>query len=130
MDAYKIDIQGFIKKKLSELGPVKLQFSANLVKPIEETKVSCHARSTAKVLLTELDDNDHYSMVDQIVSTRQIFCSSGSGFIVSSLEHLDVKINLYKPIRGSSHLATPMLFKNNSFLLKLKTRINFASFMQ
>ena len=61
-------------------------------------------------------------MVDRMVSTLQNFCSSGSGFIVSSLEHLDFSINLFKPIRGSSYLATPMLFKNNNFLLNIKNK--------
>ena len=41
MGVYKVDIHGFIQKNLSELEPIKLQFSAfaNLVKPIEETNI-------------------------------------------------------------------------------------------
>ena len=117
MDLFKVDIQAFIKKKLSELEPIKLQLSAFafLVKPIEETKVSCHGSSNAKAIVTEFDVSDYYSMVDQMVSTLQVFCSSGSGFIVSPLEHLVMNINLYKPIRGSSYLATLQIFFDNDF---------------
>ena len=100
MDEYKVDVQCFSKKKLSELGPINFQFSAfaDLIGPIVEIKVSCHASSNAKAIITELDDSDFYSLADQMVSTLQVFSSSGSGFIGSSLEHLDIDINLYKPI--------------------------------
>ena len=58
VEEYKVDIQCFILKKLSELGPIKLQFLAfaDLIKPIEGTKISCHARSNAKDTITELVD--------------------------------------------------------------------------
>ena len=112
MDDYKNDIQTFTKSKFFEHGPIKLNFSvfAKVLKPIEENQTLCHASSNAKALLTELDDIDYCSKVDQMVSTLQIFCSSGSGFIVSSLDHLDININLYKPIKGSSYVPTPAVF--------------------
>ena len=112
------------KNKSFEHGPIKLQFSvfAKLLKPIEELQTSCHASSNAKALITELDDIEYFSMVDQLVSTLQIFCSSGSGFIVSSLDHLDIDINLYKLIKGSSYVPTPAVFESNNFLLNIQSK--------
>ena len=78
MELNKSNIQLFVKEKCKEFGPIKVQFStfAHLIKPIEEKKVSCHASSFAKPFLSFLDDDDFYEMVDQMVSTLQIFCSS------------------------------------------------------
>ena len=124
MQSCKDDIQKFLQTKVMELGPIKVQFSvfANLLKPIDETKVSCHASSYAKPVITQMDDNNYYSMIDQMVSTIQIFCSSRSGFIVASLAHLDININLFKLIKGSSFIPTPEVFRNNNFLLKIHNR--------
>ena len=117
MQSYKDDLQKFLQTKVMELGRIKVQFSvfATLLKPIDETKVSCHASSYAKPVITQMDDNDYYSMVNQMVSTIQMFCSSGSGFIVASLAHLDINNNLFKPIKGSSFLPTPEVFRNKIF---------------
>ena len=70
----KDDIQKILQTKVMELGPIKVQFSvfANLLKPIDGTKVSCHACSYAKPGITQMDDNDYYSLVDQMVSTVQM----------------------------------------------------------
>ena len=119
MESFRNQIQAFPEAKVVEHGPFKVQFSvfANLSKPIDETKVSCHANSYTKPVLFLLTDNDYIEMVDQIVSTLQVFCSTGSVFIIESLEHLDININQYKPIRGSSYIPTPAIFNNNKFLL-------------
>ena len=124
MQSCKDDIQKFLQTKVMELGPIKLQFSVfvNLLMPIDETKVSCLASSDAKPVITQMDDNDYYSMIDQMVSTIQIFCSSGSGFIVPSLAHLDINFNLFKPNKGSSFIPTPEVFRNKSFLLNIHNR--------
>ena len=124
MEVYKNDIQTFTKSKIYEPGPIKLHFSvfAKLLKPIDEIQASCHASSNAKALITELDDIEYNSMVDQMVSKLQIFCSSGRGFIVSSLDHLDISINLHKLIKGSSYVPTSAVFESNNFLLNIQNK--------
>ena len=57
-----------------------------------------------------------------MVSTLQVFCNSGSGFVIESLEHLDVNINKFKPIKRSTYLPTPALFENNHFLLNIHNK--------
>ena len=52
-----------------------------------------------------------------MVSTLQVFCSSGSGFIVESIKHLDFNISKYKPVKGSSYIPTSLVFSRNHFLL-------------
>ena len=90
MESFRNQIQAFPEAKVVEHGPFKMKFSvfANWSKPIDETKVSCHANSYTKPILFLLTVNDYLEMVDQIVSTLQVFCSTGSGFIIESLEHL------------------------------------------
>ena len=90
--------------------------------PLGETKVSCHASSFSKTVLLSLSNDDYFEMVDQMVSTLQVFCSSGSGFIIESLDHLDININRYKPIKGSSFVPTPPKFLNNHFLLNIQNK--------
>ena len=96
MDSLKKEIQSFLINKIIESGPLKIQFSvfASLMKPIDETKVSCHASSHSKVALISLNDDDFFQMVDEMVRTLQISCSSGSGFIIESLQHVDINISI------------------------------------
>ena len=124
IESFRNQIQAFLEAKIVEHGPLTVQFSgfANLSKPIAVTKVSCHANGYTKPVLFLLTDNDYLEMVDQIVSTLQVFCSTGSGFIIESLEPLDIKINQYKPIRGSSYVPTPAIFKNKIFLLNIQNK--------
>ena len=97
-----------------------MQFSvfAKLRKPSDETKVSCHASSYSKPVISFLPDDDYFEMVDQIA----VFCSSGSGFIIESLERLDINMNLYKPIKRSRYIATPCFLKNNNFLFNIQNK--------
>ena len=59
-----------------------------------------------------------FEMVDQKVGTLQVICSSGNGFIIESLQHLDINFNVYKPIKRSSYIPTPASYRCNHFLLK------------
>ena len=93
-----------------------------MIKPLDETKVSCHASSFSKTVLLSLSNDDYFEMVDQMVSTLQLFCSSGSGFIIESLDQLGININRYKPIKGSSFVPTPPKFLNNPFLLNIQNK--------
>ena len=62
LENYREDFQKFLQKKILENDSIKIQFSVfvNLQKPLDETKVSYHASSYAKPVITQLDDNDYY----------------------------------------------------------------------
>ena len=66
-------------------------------------------------------------MVDQMKNSIQIFSTSGSGFVVQKVDHLDININKFKPIRGSSYIATPSALVGNKFLLNIRNNDNKCS---
>ena len=59
-------------------------------------------------------------MVDQMNNSIQIFSTGGSGFVVQKIDHLDININKFKPIRRSSYIATPAALVENNFLLNFQ----------
>ena len=46
------------------------------------------------------------------------------GFVVQKIDHLDININKFKPIRGSSYIATPSALVGNNFLLNIRNNDN------
>ena len=91
-----------------------------MLKPTDDTKVGCHSNTKSKVLTTELSDDEIFEMVDQMNNSIQIFSTGGSGFVVQKIDHLDININKFKPIRGSSYIATPSALVGNHFLLNIR----------
>ena len=94
-----------------------------MIIPIDDKTVSCHASSFSKNVSLTLSEEDYFEMFGQMISTLQVFCSSGSGFIIESLEHLDININRYKPVNGSKHLSFPGTFEKNHFLLEQRSNV-------
>ena len=93
-----------MRNRIAELGPLKIQLSVfvQMLKPTDDTKVGCHANIKSKILTTELSDDEFFEMVDQMNNSIHIFSTGGNGFVVQRIDHLDVNINNFKPIRGSS----------------------------
>ena len=120
------DLKLFMRNKIAELGPLKIQLSVfvQMLKPTDDTKVDCHANTKTKVLTTEPSDDEIFEMVDQINNSIQIFSTGGSGFVVQKIDHLDININKFKPIRGSSYIATPAALVGNNFLLNIRNNDN------
>ena len=116
------DLKLFVRNKTAELGHLKIQLSVfvQMLKPTDDTKVGCHANTKLKVLTTEISDDEIFEMVDQMNNSIQIFSAGGSGFVVQKIDHLDIKINKFKPIRGSSYIATPSALFGNHFLLNIR----------
>ena len=91
------DLKLFVRNKIAELGPLKIQFSvfAQMLKPTDDTKAGCHANTKSKFLTTELSDDEIFEMVDQMNNSIQIFSTGGSGFVVQKIYHLDININKF-----------------------------------
>ena len=95
-----------------------------MLKPKDNTKVGCHANTKSKTLTTELSDVEIFEMADQMKNSIQIFSTGGSGFVVQKIDHLDININKFKPIRGSSYIATPAALVGNNFLRNIRNNDN------
>ena len=63
-------------------------------------------------------------MIDQMKNSIQMFSTIGSGFVVQKIDHLDININKFKPIRGSSYIATPAALVGNNFLVNIQNNDN------
>ena len=111
------DLKLFVRNKIAELGSLKIQLSAfvQMLKPTDNTEVGCHANTNSKVLTTELSDDEIFEMVDQMNNLVQFFSTGGSVFVFQIVDHLDININKFKPIRGSSYIATPSDLVGNHF---------------
>ena len=99
---------------------IQLSVFVQMLKPTDDTKVGCQANTKSKTLTTELSDDDVFEMIDQMNISNQIFSTVGSGFVVQKIDHLDININKFKPIRGSSYIATPSALSGNNFLLNMR----------
>ena len=120
------DIKLLVRNKIAELGPLKIQLSVflQMLKPTDDTKVGCHANTKSKTLTTELSDDEILEMVHQLNNSIQIVSTGGSGFVVQKINHLDININKFKPIKGSSYIATPAALVGNNFLLSIRNSDN------
>ena len=99
---YKQEIQQFISNRLEELGPIKLQIAVfvKFKKPTDGTKVSCHASTTTKPVVSQLSEEVIMEMIDEMNNVINVFSTGGSGFVIEKIEHMDININKLKPIRG------------------------------
>ena len=120
------DLKLFVRNKIAELGPLKIQLSdfVQMLKPTDDTKVGCHANTKSKTLTTKLSDEEIFELVDQMNNSIQIFSTGGSGLVVQKIHHLNIKINKFKPIRGSSYIAKAAALLWNNFLLKIRNNDN------
>ena len=78
----------------------------------------------SKTLTTELSGDEIFEMLDQMNNSIQIFSTGGSGFVVQKIDHLDININKFKPIRGSIYIATPAALVGINFLLNIRNNDN------
>ena len=76
------------------------------------------------VMQTTEPSDEIFEMIGQMNNSIQIFSTGGSGFVVQTIDVLDIKINKFKPIRGSSYIATPAALVGNNFLLNIQNNDN------
>ena len=69
------DLKLFVRNKIAELGPLKIQLSVfvQMLKPTDDTKVGCHANTKSKVLTSELSDDENFEMVDEMNNYSKFF---------------------------------------------------------
>ncbi len=110
------NIKQFVEDKAREIGSLKFHivFKIKLAKPLQQERdeqlptVPFFGSSTLPVFVrTGLDEREFYQLADQIQTHLNIYCNSGSGFVIDKILSLDINISKYKPIRGSSYIPTP-----------------------
>ena len=94
-----------------------------MLKATIDARVGFYSKTKSKTL-TRLSDDEIFEVSDQINISIQILSTGGSGFVVQKIDHLDININKFKPIRGSGYNATPSTLVGNHFLLNIRNNYN------
>jgi hypothetical protein len=68
-----------------------------------------------------LEEETFDRMKDRIVAQVEEFTQHGSGWIVKSINHLDLNFAKFKQMRGGSYIQTPIELQDNNFLLNIKS---------
>ena len=107
------DLVQFVNSRITNQSvKFSLCLQVNFLKPLNEESTSSYFNSTMSAISPYLTAEEYYSHVDQVLTQINIFCTAGSGWVISSLENLDLKICVYQPLRASSYIATPEKLKN------------------
>ena len=78
-------------------------------------------------IATNITDEEYLDHVDQLMSKLNVFASCGSGWVIESLQSVEVKTATCQTINGSSYIETPNILKDLSkSLLNVKNKNNFC----
>ena len=109
------DIIQFINSKITNRSvKFSLCLQVNFVKPLNDESTSSYFNSSMAPITPFLTTDEYYSHVDQVLTQINIFCTAGSGWVIRSIENLDLKLCIYRPLRASSYLETPPKLKKLS----------------
>ncbi len=108
-----------------EENPFKIQLSVRvrLIKELHEETIESHFNSLFEPIYTDgLQEEVYEKMKDHIMALVDNFTQQGSGWIVENIKSVRVNFAKLYPIRGGCYIPTPEIFKDNRFLLNIKTR--------
>ena len=90
--------------------------------PTDNTEITdeTHFRSKCQVLLNQLEYGDLYDkMSERLLESFAEYQKNGSGWTLKSVEHLDVRVFKYNPLRGSTYIPLPKKLKNKRALINI-----------
>jgi len=111
---------------LKEMKSVKIQLCVDIVfrryladGVYEETKkpINSFTHILCNILQFESFYGEAYAKIDNTVS---IFQNYGSGWVFHQVTGLDVKLGIYRSLRGSCWFPTPKFLRNKNFLVNIK----------
>ena len=106
--ANELSLIGFIDSHIdSQTMKLSLCVSIDFLKPITLDKTTSYFTSSMETVSRKLTSEEYYSLVDQIMTQINIFCTGGSGWVIDRMKSLDVKINKYSPLRPATYIPTP-----------------------
>jgi hypothetical protein len=104
--------------------PAKLQLSASvhLEKGPDDSRQTIDFYQNSKtVIITSagVSDNDYFAMIESILAAIASFCSLGSGWTITGINYVDVKLAQFKQFSGSSFIPTPSFLNDTRCLLNI-----------
>ena len=117
-------IMDFIDTELQKVATMKigLTIAVDLVKPLNNDKVTAFISFLARIA-TNITDEEYLDHVDQLMSKLNFFASCASGWVIKSLQSVEVKTAFCQTLNGSSYIETPNILKGLSkSLLNVKNK--------
>ena len=114
--------------------PMKVQLSASirLTKPVEESpeSIEIHLNTDMiKVFADGLSTEEYFQMIDKMLASLFSFTAHGSGWALEKINHLDVKMAKFRPVRGSSYIALPGELQGLRSLLNIRNQYDNRCFL-
>ena len=82
-----------------------------------------HFRSKCQVLLDEMEYGELYDKISEtLLESFAKYQKNGSGWRLKSVEHLDVRVFKYKPLKGSSYIPLPKKLKNKKAIINIANK--------
>ena len=108
------DIIDFINRKLEDLVLIKfgMCIEVRFVKPLTDDSTVCFFHSPMESLTTVLTADKYFSHADKLLTKINVFCTSGSGWVIGKLILVELKITKFAPLRAGSYIATPPELEN------------------
>ena len=122
-------IMDFIDAELQKVANMKigLTIAVDLVKPLNNDKVTAFFNSFLARIANNITDEEYLDHVDQLMSKLNVFASCGSGWVIESLQSVEVRTATCQTLNGSSYIEMPNILKGLSkSLLKVKNKNNFC----
>jgi hypothetical protein len=119
-----------IKKVLELHTAIKLSFElyCEMVIPAKESKSDNMCFQTKnKEILSSTDLDEFYKAAIEEIKTRSIqFETKNSGWTITEVKYLQININKYNPLKGSSWIPTPVFLKDKKCIINVNNRDNYC----
>ena len=115
----------FIVTELQKVPKMKIgqTIAVCLVKLLNNDKVTAFFNSFVARIANNITDDEYLDHIDQLMSKLNVSASCGSGWVIESLQSVEVKTATCQTLSGSSHIETPNITKGLSkSLLNVKNK--------
>ena len=128
--SHKEKLIGFVNTLLHTTPNVKLgiNISIKLEKPLTNDVTEAYFNSTMSRLSCIFTDEEFMKHIDALMSQLNVFATGGSGWVVQSLNQLEIKTVTCGNITGTSFIETPAILKplKRTILNVVNKRDNFC----
>ncbi len=127
---YKSEIFNLIKILIESMKSIKVQFCLQATFRRESGEITTYTISffcSENFILTKESDFEiiFKNVVSHIDNAVQHFESLGSGWVLDEIDRLDIRIGIYKPLKGSCEKnSLPTELKNKRGIISVKSNDN------
>lgn len=116
-------LQKLLKSAVEEHHSIKVHYElyCNVDQPGKEEKNKISLKTKVYEMFTADDYDEHFEEVFEEIKTKgENFEIKGSGWAISEVNYLQININKYNPIRGSSYLELPESILKRKAIINIK----------